>query len=163
MPYNHHKIKGEGECVFKKENNEKVGCTNGPINDYLAALHMHPDEPKTENKITESENNTIIGGKADKMSVEDIADKFNVPISKIKTQIKKGVKVEFEHTKSTEKATEIAMDHLSEFPDYYDRLDKMEKEADKVWNKKDVNENTKTLIKRLIRENLLKKKTYLNN
>jgi hypothetical protein len=28
-------------------------------------------------------------------------------------------------------AKEIAMDHLAEFPDYYTRLDKMEKEAEK--------------------------------
>jgi translation initiation factor 2 alpha subunit (eIF-2alpha) len=59
-----------------------------------------------------------------------------------------------EHTNDKEKATEIATDHVSEFPDYYDRLDKMEKKADKEWKSSDVSENTKTLIKRLIRENL---------
>ncbi|HII53562.1 hypothetical protein COT30_05175 [Candidatus Micrarchaeota archaeon CG08_land_8_20_14_0_20_49_17] len=30
----------------------------------------------------------------------------------------------------------IALAHLNEFPDYYDRLKKMEKEADKFWGKK---------------------------
>jgi len=29
----------------------------------------------------------------------------------------------------------IALAHLNEFPDYYTRLDKMEKEADKFWGK----------------------------
>jgi hypothetical protein len=29
----------------------------------------------------------------------------------------------------------IAYAHLKEFPDYYDRLDKMEEEADKFWKK----------------------------
>jgi hypothetical protein len=29
----------------------------------------------------------------------------------------------------------IALAHLKEFPDYYDRLEKMEKEADKFWGK----------------------------
>ncbi|GAI79999.1 unnamed protein product, partial [marine sediment metagenome] len=30
----------------------------------------------------------------------------------------------------------IALAHLNEFPDYYDRLEKMEEEADKFWEKK---------------------------
>ena len=94
--------------------------------------------------------NTIKGGKADKMSVEDIAKKFNVSVDRIKAQIKKGVEIEKEHTNDEEKATEIAMDHVTEFPDYYDRIEKMEKDAKEKW---EVNE-TKTMIKRLIRENM---------
>ena len=97
--------------------------------------------------------NTIKGGKSDNMSLQDIADKFNVSIEKIKTQLKKGIKIEMEHTDDKEKATEIVTDHLIEFPDYYDRLEKMEKEATKKWEKNKTNE-TKKLIKRLIRENL---------
>jgi len=99
-------------------------------------------------------NNSIEGGKADNKTIGDIADKFNLPTTKIQQQIKKGEKVEIEHTDDLEKAKEISMDHLSEFPDYYDRLDKMEKEASKAWEKSKVTENTKTLIKRLIRKNL---------
>ena len=98
--------------------------------------------------------NKIKGGKADKMSAKDIADKFNVSVEKVEYQIKKGVEVEMEHTNDKEKATEIASDHISEFPDYYDRLEKMEKKASKEWKTSDVTENTKKLIKRLIRENL---------
>jgi len=45
-------------------------------------------------------------------------------------QIAMGVKVEMEHTDNPLLAIEIAMDHLTEFPDYYTRLDKMEKEAE---------------------------------
>ncbi len=30
----------------------------------------------------------------------------------------------------------IALAHLNEFPDYYERLEKMEKEAEAFWNKK---------------------------
>ncbi len=29
----------------------------------------------------------------------------------------------------------IALAHLNEFPDYYDRLEKMEKEAEEYWEK----------------------------
>ena len=63
------------------------------------------------------------------MSVEDIARKHNVSAEVIQIQIEKGIEIEMEHTDSEEKAVEIAMDHLSEFPDYYDRLDEMEKQA----------------------------------
>lgn len=98
--------------------------------------------------------NTLKGGKSDKLSTKQIADKFNVSVEKIEAQIKKGVGVEMEHTNDKEKATEIATDHVSEFPDYYDRLGKMEKKADKDWKTSEVTENTKSLIKRLIRENL---------
>ena len=33
----------------------------------------------------------------------------------------------------------IAFAHLNEFPDYYDRLDKMEEEAEKYWDVQDKN------------------------
>ena len=43
-------------------------------------------------------------------------------------QLVKGIKVENEHTKNTKAASEIAKDHLNERPDYYEKLDKMEKQ-----------------------------------
>ena len=45
-----------------------------------------------------------------------------------KNEIAKGIKVEREHTKSNLVARLIALDHLSELPDYYTRLEKMENE-----------------------------------
>ena len=41
--------------------------------------------------------------------------------------MKKGIKVEKEHTTSNKNAAEIARDHLSERPDYYKKLAKIEK------------------------------------
>jgi len=76
--------------------------------------------------------NMIKGGKSDKMSVEDIARKHSVFVGTIQKEIEMGLKVEREHTTDPEKAKEIAMDHLSEFPDYYTRLDSMEKKAKKA-------------------------------
>lgn len=61
-------------------------------------------------------------------SAEEVAKKHKVPLSQIMQQLKAGVKVEYEHTKDTALAREIALDHLSELPDYYTRLTKMEKE-----------------------------------
>lgn len=100
-----------------------------------------------------SMKNKLVGGKSDNMSIKDIADKFDVPTSQIKNQIKKGVEVEKEHTNDIEKAKEVAMDHLTELPNYYDELDSMEKKASKDLKSTKLTENTKTLIKRLIREN----------
>jgi len=62
-------------------------------------------------------------------SAESIAKKHNKEVEEIQAQIDKGIKVEREHTNSDDEAHEIARDHLDEFPDYYDRLDKMEKKA----------------------------------
>jgi len=39
-----------------------------------------------------------------------------------------GTKIELEHVLDSTIATEIALDHLSELPDYYSRLRKMENE-----------------------------------
>ncbi len=82
-------------------------------------------------RLDEAKNDLIAGGKADKLSVEDIAKKHKVSVESIKEQIKMGKKVELEHTDNEELAEEIAMDHLEEIPDYYDRLKKMESEAKK--------------------------------
>lgn len=146
MPY-----EVKGKCIFKKDGGTKVGCTKGSVDKYLAALHANADE-----SVELTEENKLVGGKSDKLSIKDIAKKFDVSTSEIQAQIRKGVRIEMEHTSDKEKATEIATDHVSEFPDYYDRLEKMENKASKEWKLKDVTENTKSLIKRLIRENLTK-------
>ena len=39
MPYN-----VKGKCVYKKDTGKKVGCTDGSIEKYLAALHTHASE-----------------------------------------------------------------------------------------------------------------------
>ena len=140
MPY-----KVKGKCVYKKDTGAKVGCTKGSVKKYLGALHANADV---------NEANTLKGGKADKLSTKDIAKKFDVSVDKIEAQIKKGIGVEMEHTDNKEKATEIATDHVSEFPDYYDRLDKMEKDASSKWGEEEVNENYKPIIKKILRENL---------
>jgi hypothetical protein len=66
-------------------------------------------------------------------------DKFDVD------QFRQGLEVELEHglidpltnvTNDDPVLTgKIALAHLNEFPDYYDRLAKMEKEADTFWGK----------------------------
>jgi hypothetical protein len=46
MPYTTKKV-GSQYCVYKKENNEKVGCTDGnkeALKKYMAALHINAKE-----------------------------------------------------------------------------------------------------------------------
>ena len=60
-------------------------------------------------------------------------------------QFRRGMDVELEHgTRDPETNVtnddplmtgKIALAHLREFPDYYDRLDKMEEEAEEFWGK----------------------------
>ena len=67
-------------------------------------------------------------------------DKFNVE------QFRMGMDVELEHGTINDDTNvtnddpvttgKIALAHLNEFPDYYTRLDKLEKEANKFWGNK---------------------------
>ena len=66
----------------------------------------------------------------------DLGKHNDVPDSKFNSkELKMGVDIEKEHTDDPAIAKRIAKDHLSEFPDYYTRLEKMEKEAKKHWKK----------------------------
>ena len=73
----------------------------------------------------------VKGGLADKMTIEDIAKKHSQFVGTMKNALEKGAKVEREHTNNHDMAVEIAMDHLFEDPDYYDKLAKMEGEDHK--------------------------------
>ena len=63
----------------------------------------------------------VPGGKGDKARPPDF------PLD----QVRKGVEVELEHTDDPYMALEIALDHLTEFEDYYSGLDEMEKSLKK--------------------------------
>lgn len=82
-------------------------------------------------KLNNMKKDNLSGGKADKMSIKDIAKKHKISTEKIEAQIEMGKKVEMEHVKDVNLAKEIAMDHLEEIPDYYTRLKDMEKKAKK--------------------------------
>jgi hypothetical protein len=60
----------------------------------------------------------------------------DIPDSKFsEKELSMGIEVEKEHTDDPNIAKSIARDHLSEFPDYYSRLKKMENEAKIYWKK----------------------------
>lgn len=75
---------------------------------------------RLRNEINEIER--LKKGLADKMSIEDIADRHDVGLSQLKQELARGIKHEMEHTSSKNVAKEIAMDHLYEDPKYYTKL-----------------------------------------
>ena len=75
-------------------------------------------------------------------TVEQIAKKHRLEVSFVQRQLEMGIPIEHEHTKDKILATDIALQHLDEIPDYYTRLKKMESDAKKHHKKfKDVKEN----------------------
>ena len=51
-----------------------------------------------------------------------LVKKHGVSLAQLQNQLRRGIQVELEHTSDRATAREIALDHLGEFPDYYDRL-----------------------------------------
>ncbi len=87
------------------------------------------------------------GKQFDQAAARRIGDQLKVDWNKIDLeQFRMGLAVELEHglrspetnvTNDDELTTgKIALAHLYEFPDYYTRLDQLEKEADLYWAQK---------------------------
>ena len=157
MDWAHNKSLGSGNIsivTMKKPKDHKFEVdTNDPLsqagqkgkwlktNTPIAPHHIVAVEPYHPRKLGEEMKDRI--GKPTP-SVDQIAKKHGVSADAIEAQIAKGIAVEREHTNSDAEAHEIARDHLDEFPDYYDRLDDMEKKA-----KKDMKESAKKGMEKL--------------
>ena len=85
--------------------------------------------------------------KLDSKDAKEIGEALGVDWNKVDIdEFTKGVNVEFEHgtkfpetnvTNNDKNMTgKIAWAHLNEFPDYYTRLEKLEKTAAKYWKEK---------------------------
>lgn len=108
-------MKSSGE-LFKTSLDKAF--SNISLNQSTLGDHMKYKQGFKEEKLE--------GGVADNKSLSDIAKKHKVDVKLLIKQFEKGAKVEMEHTDDKENAKEIAMDHLSEDPKYYDKLSKME-------------------------------------
>ena len=100
-------------------------------------------ETKQPEEIME---NKLVGGRADNETIKDLSKKFRVTVKYLQQQLKKGMKVESEHTDDKEKQKEIAEDHLAEFPNYYEELEGVEKKLKDYWKdrlKEKVNQSKK--------------------
>jgi hypothetical protein len=85
-----------------------------------------------------------MAGLSQGMTLKDIAKKHSKELNKsfdevmsiLKDEIKKGIKVEKEHTSDSSEAAKIARDHLVEDPRYYSKLSKLNlEERKKIKNK----------------------------
>lgn len=128
----------------KKEENKEATSAGGGSGAFVGPLTGGEEEKINTKNIPTVRESVLEGGKADNMTLLDIARKHAYDDStdtttkeriekihkELKSQLTKGIKTEMEHTKDKNKAKEIAMDHLSENPNYYDKLKKVEtKEA----------------------------------
>lgn len=107
----------EGEEMSKEEAKEATGA--GSAGGYVAPLFGKPQKRKIKEEKVE-------GGLADGMSLEDMAKHHDTDIETVIEELQKGVNVEMEHTSEMGVAFEIAMDHIYEDLEYYDKLAKME-------------------------------------
>jgi hypothetical protein len=93
--------------------------------DYRGLLEYRLNE-KTD-KLLDKETPTVAA----------LAEKYKTSILAVEMELKKGVKVEMEHTSKHSVAKEIALDHLGEDLHYYAKLAKVEKDLDEAaWQKK---------------------------
>ena len=87
------------------------------------------DRLRIEGVIKEGED-TISGGLAKGMTLNDIAEKHGMSVDMLVAEFKKGIQTEMEHTTDREVAKEITMDHLFEDPQYYTKLATVEEYVD---------------------------------
>jgi hypothetical protein len=88
----------------------------GKLYDKLNQLHSEKlSLPEEQEKLLDKPTLTL----------RKLASKHHVLIQDLYQQLKKGIKVEMEHTNHPTVAKEIAMDHLDENPYYYDELRKV--------------------------------------
>jgi hypothetical protein len=95
----------------------------------------------------------MVGKRVSKKDAKLLANKLGIDLDIIGLeQWQNGIKAELEHGKGRHKklnvttingqvnllmTAKIAATHLEEFPDYYIRLERMEKQADKYWGRRD--------------------------
>ena len=98
------------------------------IDKAASGVNLAPEVMSNLSKLKDSmkENEKLKGGLSDNLSIGDIALKHKVGVEELTKQFLQGFKKEFEHTKNEKEASEIAMDHLSEDPEYYTKLKKVE-------------------------------------
>jgi hypothetical protein len=110
-----------GGITKPTEKDSNIGIAQRDLAKKWASIHATikgPVKPFREDKIP--------GGLAKGMTLNDIAKKHNISVDTIVKDLKKGMKVEMEHTTDVNVAKEIAFDHLYEDPKYYDKLSTIE-------------------------------------
>jgi hypothetical protein len=126
--------------TFPEWKNKKSKIIDPSANWGLNAKPMSKSQIKKKMKHLylkeEFDNRELLkGGISDNLNLVDLAKKHDTKgyydirnmVDFLTSQLIDGVFVEMEHTSDHQKAKEIAMDHLSEDPNYYIKLKKIEK------------------------------------
>ncbi len=116
--------------VWSKDYKRSIDCDSPKGFSQRAHCAGRKKRAKGEETRSKSPFNEMHQVKSHK-SIESIAKKHKVEVSFIKKQLEMGIPIEHEHTKDKDLATDIALQHLDEIPDYYTRLKKMEADAKK--------------------------------
>lgn len=112
--------------LFTRKHPRQEGSQYAKSADELPDSQLDPIEPVGDEKVSETRKaiqmleamkSLIPGGLAAGKKPSDFDPE----------QLKAGMKVEMEHTNNKNMAREIAMDHLTEDPNYYKKLKKIEK------------------------------------
>jgi hypothetical protein len=122
-----------GMAVIEMKKQKIIACSDNASVLFYDNIDIDLDEKVKIRKFYKRffEDSKAVHGKAEGLTIEDIAKKHKVSIEEIEKQLNKGISVEKEHTNDMLIAQKIAMDHLFEYPNYYDELEKMEKNFNK--------------------------------
>ena len=95
-------------------------------------------------------------------SVAELAKKYDVDVSEVEDALEDGIEHEMEHTTDKSVAREIALDHLGDDLDYYEKLEDMEGEDDDEDDDDDDDDEVKESADKFIAANEYKgtKHTY---
>lgn len=113
---------------------KSIDCSNPKGFSQKAHCSARKKRKRGEPTLSKSPFNEMIDLKPHK-TIEQIAKKHRLDISFVQKQLEMGIPIEHEHTKDKTLATDIALQHLDEIPDYYTRLKKMETSAKKEHSK----------------------------
>jgi len=127
--------------TFPEWKNKPSKIINPAANWGLNAKPMTPAQIKKKMKHLylkeEFDSSEVLkGGISDRLTLIDLAKKHDQKgyyaledmVDFLTRQLAEGIYIELEHSKDPQKAREIAMDHLTEDPNYYIRIKKIENE-----------------------------------
>ena len=107
---------------------KKIDRPSGIV--YLFGTH-HPEKRYGRHQIVFTDSVEQDNKLLDKPTptVGELAEKYKTSLIAVELQLKKGIKVEMEHTNKHSVAKEIALDHLAEDLYYYEKIAKIEKKT----------------------------------
>lgn len=112
-------ILNEGDKAVINKSMPKPTLKGKNVSKLRSKLNTNLKKTLQKSKEIKVEQDSVEGGKADKLTPPEIAEKHGVSLKDIQKEIELGIEIEMEHTNDPILAREITLDHLVEFPDYY--------------------------------------------